>query len=194
MSEYKKLKCDALRLDNVGEKVKISGWVETIRDLGGLVFLDIRDMYGITQVVTSGKDEDVDFASHIPVESAVSVYGTVKKREQLLLFAYEGCQKDKIIAKIIMGPALLHFFGKDSEVFIFQPVQKLADAAEVIIKSGTVDTGRCAEFSHTYLPEIFSSSRRMRAFSSLFMVCSTLLSGAGCFAIGTDLSFVIYYA
>ncbi len=82
MSEYKKLKCDALRLDNVGEKVKISGWVETIRDLGGLVFLDIRDMYGITQVVTSGKDEDVDFASHIPVESAVSVYGTVKKRDE----------------------------------------------------------------------------------------------------------------
>ena len=82
MSEYKKLKCNALRLDNVGEKVKISGWVETIRDLGGLVFLDIRDMYGITQVVTSGKDEDVDFASHIPIESAVEVYGTVKKRDE----------------------------------------------------------------------------------------------------------------
>ena len=82
MIEYKKLKCDELRLDNVGEKVRISGWVETIRDLGGLVFLDIRDMYGITQVVTSGKDEDVDFASHIPIESAVSVYGTVKKRDE----------------------------------------------------------------------------------------------------------------
>ena len=82
MTEYKTLKCDALRLDNVGEKVKISGWVETIRDLGGLVFLDIRDMYGITQVVTSGKDEDVDFASHIPIESSVSVYGTVKKRDE----------------------------------------------------------------------------------------------------------------
>ena len=82
MTEYKKLKCDELRLENVGEKVRISGWVETIRDLGGLVFLDIRDMYGITQVVTSGKDEDVDFASHIPIESAVSVYGTVKKRDE----------------------------------------------------------------------------------------------------------------
>ncbi len=82
MSEYKTLKCDALRLENVGEKVKIYGWVETIRDLGGLVFLDIRDMYGITQVVTSGRDEDVDFASHIPIESAVSVYGTVKKRDE----------------------------------------------------------------------------------------------------------------
>ena len=82
MTEYKKLKCDELRLENVGEKVRILGWVETIRDLGGLVFLDIRDMYGITQVVTSGKDEDVDFASHIPIESSVSVYGTVKKRDE----------------------------------------------------------------------------------------------------------------
>ena len=82
MSEYKKVKCNELRLENEGEKVEIFGWVETIRDLGGLVFLDIRDMYGITQVVTSGKDEDVDFASHIPVESAVSVSGTVKKRDE----------------------------------------------------------------------------------------------------------------
>ena len=82
MSEYKKVKCNELRLENEGEKVEIFGWVETIRDLGGLVFLDIRDMYGITQIVTSGKDEDVDFASHIPVESAVSVCGTVKKRDE----------------------------------------------------------------------------------------------------------------
>ena len=82
MLEYKKVKCNELRLENEGEKVEIFGWIETIRDLGGLVFLDIRDMYGITQVVTSGKDEDVDFASHIPVESAVSVCGTVKKRDE----------------------------------------------------------------------------------------------------------------
>ena len=56
--------------------------MQTIRDLGGLVFLDIRDMYGITQVVTSGETKDVDFASHIPIESTVTVYGTVKKRDE----------------------------------------------------------------------------------------------------------------
>ena len=82
MSDYKVLKCDAISLENVGEKVQIRGWVQTIRDLGGLVFLDIRDMYGITQVVTSGEAKDVDFASHIPVESTVSVSGTVKKRDE----------------------------------------------------------------------------------------------------------------
>ena len=82
MNEYKTHTCNEISLDDVGKKVRIAGWVETIRDLGGLVFLDIRDMYGITQVVTSGESEDVDFASHIPVESAVTVYGTVKKRDE----------------------------------------------------------------------------------------------------------------
>ena len=82
MSDYKILKCDAISLDHVGEKVQIRGWVQTIRDLGGLVFLDIRDMYGITQVVTSGEAKDVDFTSHIPVESTVAVSGTVKKRDE----------------------------------------------------------------------------------------------------------------
>ena len=82
MKEYKTHTCNEISLEDVGKKVRIAGWVQTIRDLGGLVFLDIRDMYGITQVVTSGKAEDVDFASHIPIESTVTVLGTVKKRDE----------------------------------------------------------------------------------------------------------------
>ena len=82
MNEYKTHTCNEISLEDVGKKVKIAGWVQTIRDFGGLVFLDIRDMYGITQVVTSGKEDDVDFASHIPIESTVSVLGTVKKRDE----------------------------------------------------------------------------------------------------------------
>ena len=80
-NEYRTHTCNEITLEDVGKKVRISGFVETIRDLGGVVFLDIRDMYGITQVVTSGKDEDVDFASHIPIESSVFVEGTVRKRD-----------------------------------------------------------------------------------------------------------------
>ena len=82
MNDYKTHKCNEISLEDVGKKVRIAGWVQTIRDLGGLVFLDIRDMYGITQVVTSGNPEDVDFASHIPIESTVTVYGTVRKRDE----------------------------------------------------------------------------------------------------------------
>ena len=82
MNEYRTHRCDEITLEDVGKKVRIAGFVETIRDLGGVVFLDIRDMYGITQVVTSAESEDVDFASHIPIESTVTVFGTVRKRAE----------------------------------------------------------------------------------------------------------------
>ncbi len=82
MKEFRTYTCNEIRLEDVGKKVRIAGFVQTIRDFGGLVFLDIRDMYGITQVVTSAKESDVDFASHIPIESSVSVYGEVKKRDE----------------------------------------------------------------------------------------------------------------
>lgn len=80
MSIYRTHTCDEISLEDVGKKVKIAGFVQTIRDFGGLVFLDIRDMYGITQVVTSSDKADVNFASHIPIESSVSVEGVVRKR------------------------------------------------------------------------------------------------------------------
>ena len=82
MNEFKTHTCNEISIEDVGKKVRIAGFVETIRDLGGLVFLDIRDMYGITQVVTSMDSQDVDVVSHIPIESAVTVYGTVRKRSE----------------------------------------------------------------------------------------------------------------
>ena len=60
MNEYRTHNCGQIRKENVGETVKIAGWIQTIRDLGGLVFLDIRDQYGITQVVISNNDELVE--------------------------------------------------------------------------------------------------------------------------------------
>lgn len=80
-NEYRTHTCNEISLEDVGKKVRISGFVQTIRDFGGLVFLDIRDMYGISQVVTSADSSDVDFASHIPIESTVCVSGSVKKRD-----------------------------------------------------------------------------------------------------------------
>ena len=82
MSKYKTHTCNEISLGDVGKEVQIAGFVQTIRNHGGVVFLDIRDMYGITQVVTSGKEDEVDFASHIPIESSVSVTGTVRKRSE----------------------------------------------------------------------------------------------------------------
>ena len=77
---YRTYDCSELREKHVGEKIKLAGWVDTIRDMGGIILIDLRDQYGITQVVVSGDDEKVDFASRIPIESTVRIEGTVRKR------------------------------------------------------------------------------------------------------------------
>ncbi len=53
-----------------------------VRDLGGVVFLDVRDQYGVTQAVISGNEDLVEFASHIPIESTITLSGTVRKRDE----------------------------------------------------------------------------------------------------------------
>ena len=82
MRKYKTHDCDEISLADIGKEVRIAGFVQTIRNHGGVVFLDIRDMFGIAQAVTSGREDDVEFASHIPVESSVTVLGTVRKRSE----------------------------------------------------------------------------------------------------------------
>ncbi len=69
-----------LRAEDIGKTVKIAGWVQTVRNLGSLVFVDIRDQYGITQAVTSGENDMIDMVSNIPSESTVSIEGKVRSR------------------------------------------------------------------------------------------------------------------
>ncbi|MDO5556209.1 MAG: amino acid--tRNA ligase-related protein [Clostridia bacterium] len=83
MNEYRTHKCNELTLKNVGEKVKIAGWIQTVRDLGGLLFLTIRDQYGIIQAVIDGQSNMVDELSKIPVESTISVTGVLRKRSAI---------------------------------------------------------------------------------------------------------------
>ena len=79
---YRTYNCSELREKHVGEEIKLAGWVDTIRDLGGVLFIDLRDQYGITQVVVSGDEKKVEFASKIPTESTVSVFGKVRLRDK----------------------------------------------------------------------------------------------------------------
>ncbi len=79
---YRTYNCSEIRKENVGEEVKLAGWIETIRDLGGVLFIDLRDYYGITQVVVSGDEEKVDFASKIPIESTIMVSGKIRLRAE----------------------------------------------------------------------------------------------------------------
>ena len=73
VNEYKTHNCGELRQSDVNKEVRLAGFVQTIRNLGKMIFIDLRDQYGVTQVVVSGDEKKVDFASKIPVESTISV-------------------------------------------------------------------------------------------------------------------------
>ncbi len=68
--------CNELNLEHIGQKVTIAGWVETVRDHGGVLFVDLRDHYGVTQVVFS----DDSMLAGISKETVVLIEGNVTKR------------------------------------------------------------------------------------------------------------------
>ncbi|GHU67565.1 hypothetical protein AGMMS49983_18930 [Clostridia bacterium] len=72
---YRDMTCGDLREEHVGQTVRLAGWVMTIRNHGGIVFADLRDMYGVTQVILT--EEMVD---RIGKEYSISVLGKVTKR------------------------------------------------------------------------------------------------------------------
>ncbi|MGN0569500.1 MAG: aspartate--tRNA ligase [Candidatus Fimenecus sp.] len=75
---YRTHNCNELTLENLNERVSLAGWVDTIRDHGGVAFIDLRDQYGITQVVVN----DDSLMNGIRKESVISVSGTVVKRDE----------------------------------------------------------------------------------------------------------------
>lgn len=81
MNKYKTNTCGELDLKDVGKEVRLSGFVKTIRDLGAMVFVDLRDHYGITQLVVNG-DELISKFKSINIESTICVEGTVIKRNE----------------------------------------------------------------------------------------------------------------
>ena len=72
--------CGEARLDDVDGAITLNGWVESIRDHGGLTFLDLRDRYGLTQVVLNPKMDYSENLAQIRVEYVLSVTGKVRAR------------------------------------------------------------------------------------------------------------------
>src|SRR4029079_13248192 len=79
-----KLTCGSLRAGNAGEEVVLRGWVNRRRDLGGLIFIDLRDRYGLTQIVFNPEitPEAHAAASDVRSEYVLEISGTVRERPE----------------------------------------------------------------------------------------------------------------
>ncbi len=94
--------CGDLTTENVSETVKLSGWVHRKRDHGHLLFIDLRDHYGITQLLFDDNNKLRSYANNIPNESVITITGKVIKRTK------ETINNDLPTGKIEVGVETLH--------------------------------------------------------------------------------------
>tara|TARA_A100001011_G_scaffold396320_1_gene493851 strand:+ start:169 stop:1962 length:1794 start_codon:yes stop_codon:yes gene_type:complete len=80
MNKYRSHNCSEISEKDVGKEVRISGWVHRKRDHGNLLFLDLRDHFGITQCVIENKDKNFKVLEKLKPESVILINGTVVKR------------------------------------------------------------------------------------------------------------------
>ncbi len=80
MNEYRTHNCGELRIENKGQEVKLAGWVQKIRNLGKMQFIDLRDEFGITQIIISDNDEMCNKTKDLTTECTVSFKGIVSER------------------------------------------------------------------------------------------------------------------
>ncbi len=105
--------CGELRKENIGVRVRLCGWVDTVRDHGGVIFIDLRDRYGLTQVIFDPRDsqEAWDLSQTTRGEYVIQVEGDVEARppemenEKLATGAIEvRCDRIQILNKSLTPP------------------------------------------------------------------------------------------
>ncbi|WP_025141396.1 aspartate--tRNA ligase [Pedobacter jeongneungensis] len=109
--------CGALNLNNLGESVTLCGWVQKSRDLGGMTFIDIRDRYGITQLVFNMDDNKAlcETARTLGREFVIKAVGTVVERSNKNPKMSTGDVEIKVSALEILNAAKLPPFMIDDE-------------------------------------------------------------------------------
>ncbi|MBQ1252504.1 MAG: aspartate--tRNA ligase [Firmicutes bacterium] len=97
--------CNALNTDHIGESVKLTGWIDTVRDHGGVLFVDLRDHYGITQIVV----HDDSMIAGMAKETVILVEGNVTKRDEETVNPKLATGLIEVVAEKIevLGPCLL---------------------------------------------------------------------------------------
>lgn len=128
-NQYRTVTCGELREENIGQEVRVAGWVENIRDHGGVMFLDIRDQYGVLQVVVHNDE----LLKEINKECTVTLSGKVVKRDE-----------ETINSKIATGYVEVHtdditVLGKCKNVLPFEVATSTNTSEEVRLKYRFLD-------------------------------------------------------
>ncbi len=118
---YRDHNCGELTIKNVGQTVQLAGWVQTIRNLGSMQFVDLRDQFGITQIVIS---EDMKSAmNEVYQESVISVTGKVLERSNKNLKIPTG--------EIEIKAEKIEILGKSKNILPFEINSEKADISNV---------------------------------------------------------------
>ena len=128
---YRSHHCEALRSTDIGQTVRLSGWIHRKRDHGGVVFFDLRDHYGLTQCVIDSTDEAFAKAEDVRNETVVTITGKVRARSE-----------DTVNATLPTGEIEVHI-----EDFI---VQSVAETLPLQVNSDE-DSGEEVRLKYRYL-------------------------------------------
>ena len=128
---YRSHHCEALRSTDIGQTVRLSGWIHRKRDHGGVVFIDLRDHYGLTQCVTDSTDAAFAKAEDVRNETVVTITGKVRARSE-----------DTVNANLPTGEIEVHI-----EDFI---IQSVAETLPLQVNSDE-DSGEEVRLKYRYL-------------------------------------------
>ncbi len=126
---YRTHLCNELRQDNINSEVQLAGWVDTIRDHGGVKFIDLRDQYGITQVVLHN-DALLDGVNK---ETVVSIKGKVSQRDD------ETINKKIETGLIEVVAESLEILGKSKSMIPFEISESISTKEDVRLKYRYLD-------------------------------------------------------
>jgi len=166
MHPYRTKTCCDLRLGDVGDTVRLSGWVHRKRDHGNLLFIDLRDHYGLTQCVIDVSSDLFKVAEGVRSESVVTVTGRVVKRSE-----------DTVNANIATGEVEIHIDAMTVESWAeVLPMQVAGDAEfgeDVRLRHRFLDLRREKPHKNIVLRSQVVSSIRRRMTDQGFMELQT---------------------
>ena len=121
MHAYRTHTCNELRPEHAGQEVRLSGWVYHKRDHGGILFIDLRDHYGRTQVIVHPSRAFFERCANLHLESVLTVTGNVVLREPSMVNAEIATGRVELVAEAVE-------FESESEV---TPLYLAGDSGDV---------------------------------------------------------------